>query len=397
MFASIIRLAAYKIALMPGDGIGPEVIREAVKIGRSVLEDLGVSVFFEEFPNGAEHYLKTGETLSDETLRKLKGFDAIFFGAVGDPRVKPGVLEKGILLKLRSSLDLYVNLRPVKLLKGVETPLKGFGYGDIDFIVIRENTEDFYVDMGGRIDAACSKLFEFTVNTGCARGSRYRVEVESKDGQAFQIGIISSKGAERIIRFSFEYAVKRSIRRVTFVDKANVLTEAYGLWREVVEKIGGEYGDVVETEFMYVDAAALHMVLNPKRFKIIVAPNMFGDILTDLGAAIQGGLGFAPSGNINPAGTSMFEPVHGSAPDKAGKNIANPVASIMTFSLMLEHLWSRYGDEKLLEASRIIENAVENTLASGRFKTVDMGGSAKTSEMGDAILSEAERLVHGGR
>lgn len=390
------QLAAYRIALMPGDGIGPEVVGEAVKIGSAVLEALSVPTFFENFPNGAEHYLKTGETLSEETLRKLKGFDAIFFGAVGDPRVKPGVLEKGILLKLRSSLDLYVNLRPVKLLKGVETPLRGFGYGDIDFVVIRENTEDFYVDMGGRVNAGF-RIFEFTVNTGGAKGSKYRVEVESNSGEAFQIGVISSRGAERIIRFGFEYAAKRGIGLVTFVDKANVLTEAYGLWRETVEKIGGEYKGMVEAEFMYVDAAALHMVLNPRRFKVIVSPNMFGDILTDLGAAIQGGLGFAPSGNINPEGTSMFEPVHGSAPDKAGKNIANPTAAILTFSLMLEHLWSRSGDERLLHASRIVEKAVENVLASGRFKTVDMGGDTSTSEMGDAILAEAKRLVHSGR
>ncbi|MEM3712457.1 MAG: isocitrate/isopropylmalate dehydrogenase family protein [Thermoproteota archaeon] len=390
-------MSNYRIALMPGDGIGPEVIREAVKIGEAILDSLNVSVSFQDFPNGAEHYIKTGETLSEETLKKLKGFDAIFFGAVGDPRIKPGVLEKGILLKLRSSLDLYVNLRPVKLLKGMETPLKGFGPGDIDFVVIRENTEDFYVDMGGRINAASSRAFEFTVNTGGARGSKYRVEIESTGGEAFQIGIISCKGAERIIRFSFEYAVKRGIRHITFVDKANVLTEAYGLWRETVEKIGRDYANNVESDFMYVDAAALHMVLNPKRFKIIVAPNMFGDILTDLGAAIQGGLGFAPSGNINPEGTSMFEPVHGSAPDKAGKNIANPIASILTFSLMLEHLWSRYGDERLLEASRIIEKAVENVLTSGKFKTVDMGGNTKTNEMGDAILTEAKHLVHAGR
>lgn len=382
---------------MPGDGIGPEVIREAVKVGEAVLESIGIKVFFEEFPNGAEHYLKTGETLSEETLRKLKGFDAIFFGAVGDPRIKPGILEKGILLKLRSSLDLYVNLRPVKLLKGVESPLRGFGPGDIDFVVIRENTEDFYVDMGGRVDASCSKTFEFTVNTGGARGSKYRIEVSSSSGEAFQIGVISRRGAERIIKFSFEYAAKRGIRHITFVDKANVLTEAYGLWREIVEKIGEEYKNTVESEFMYVDAAALHMVLNPKRFKVIVAPNMFGDILTDLGAAIQGGLGFAPSGNINPEGTSMFEPVHGSAPDKAGKNIANPIASILTFSLMLEHLWNRYGDEHLLEASRIIENAVENVLAGGKFKTIDMGGDTKTNEMGNAILTEAKRLVHSGK
>jgi 3-isopropylmalate dehydrogenase len=382
---------------MPGDGIGPEVIREAVKIGEGVLEAIGIKAYFEEFPNGAEHYLRTGETLSDDTLKRLRGFDAIFFGAVGDPRIKPGVLEKGVLLRLRSFFDLYVNLRPVRLLSGVETPLKGFGHSDIDFVVIRENTEDFYVDMGGRVDQGFSKTFEFIVNTGGARGSRYLVEVESKSGEAFQIGIISSRGAERIIRYGFDYAVKRGIKRVTFVDKANVLTEAYGLWRETVEKVGEEYKGIVESEFMYVDAAALHMVLNPRRFQVIVVPNMFGDILTDLGAAMQGGLGFAPSGNINPEGTSMFEPVHGSAPDKAGKNIANPIAAILTFSLMLEYLWSRYGDEKLLEASRIIEKAVENVLVMGRFKTADMGGSTKTSEMGDAILQEARRLVHGGR
>ncbi|MGB9717076.1 MAG: isocitrate/isopropylmalate dehydrogenase family protein [Thermoproteota archaeon] len=390
-------MSPYRIALMPGDGIGPEVVREAVKVGWGLLEAMGVPMVFEEFPNGAEHYLKTGETLSEYTLGRLKGFDAIFFGAVGDPRVKPGVLEKGVLLRMRSSLDLYVNLRPVRLLKGVETPLKTSGDKSIDFVVIRENTEDFYVDMGGRVCEGCSRLFEYTVEAGGAKGSRYRVEVESRNGEAFQIGIISVKGAERIVRYGFEYALRRGLNLITFVDKANVLTETYGLWREVVEKVWGEYGGRVGREFMYVDAAALHMVLNPGRFKIIVAPNMFGDILTDLGAAIQGGLGFAPSGNINPEGVSMFEPVHGSAPDKAGLNIANPVAAILTFSLMLEHLWSRSGDKRLLEASKIIETAVENVLASGRCRTLDMGGVSKTSEMGDAVLDESKRLLTDGR
>ena len=390
-------LSPYRIALMPGDGIGPEVVREAVKVGWGLLEAMSVPMVFEEFPNGAEHYLKTGETLSEYTLERLKGFDAVFFGAVGDPRVKPGVLEKGILLRMRSSLDLYVNLRPVRLLKGVETPLKTPGRKGIDFVVIRENTEDFYVDMGGRVCEGCLRFFEYTVEAGGAKGSRYRVEVDSKNGEAFQIGIISVKGAERIVRYGFEYAVRRGLNLITFVDKANVLTEAYGLWREVVEKVWGEYGGRVGREFMYVDAAALHMVLNPGRFKIIVAPNMFGDILTDLGAAIQGGLGFAPSGNINPEGVSMFEPVHGSAPDKAGLNIANPVAAILTFSLMLEHLWSRSGDKRLLEASKIIETSVENVLASGRCRTLDMGGVSKTSEMGDAVLEESKRLLTDGR
>lgn len=386
-------LSPYRVALMPGDGIGPEVVREAVKVGGGLLEAMSIPMVFEEFPNGANHYLKTGETLSDYTLRRLKSFDAIFFGAVGDPRVKPGVLEKGILLRMRFSLDLYVNLRPVRLLKGVSTPLKIPENSSVDFVVIRENTEDFYVDMGGRVCEGCSSVFEYTVETGGARGSRYRVEVESKHGEAFQIGVISVKGAERIVRYGFEYAVRKGLKLVTFVDKANVLTEAYGLWREVAEKVGEEYGDRVRREFMYVDAAALHMVLNPWRFKILVAPNMFGDILTDLGAAIQGGLGFAPSGNINPEGVSMFEPVHGSAPDKAGMNIANPVAAILSFSLMLEHLWSRSGDKRLLEASRIIETAVENVLASGRCRTPDMGGDSKTSEMGDAVLEESKRLL----
>lgn len=393
----MLTLSPYRIALMPGDGIGPEVVREAVKVGRALLENMGIPVSFEDFPNGAEHYLKTGETLSEHTLRRLRDFDAIFFGAVGDPRVKPGILEKGILLKMRSSLDLYVNLRPVRLLKGVETPLRATKHGDIDFTVIRENTEDFYVDMGGRVGRGASKVFEYTIEAGGAKGSKYRVEVRSEYGEAFQIGVVSLRGAERIIRYGFEYAVRKGLSRITFVDKANVLTEAYGLWRDVAEEIGKEYEGRVRGEFMYVDAAALHMVLNPGRFELIVAPNMFGDILTDLGAAIQGGLGFAPSGNINPEGVSMFEPVHGSAPDKAGMNIANPVAAILTFSLMLEHLWSRSGDGRLLEASKIIETAVENVLASGKFRTPDMGGTSKTSEMGDAILRESERLLHDGR
>ena len=311
------------------------MISEARKVMDAVSDRRHLALEFEEFPLGAGHYLKTGEILSDETIQRLSNQDAILLGAMGDPREKPGILEKGVLLRLRFHFDQYVNLRPIRLLEGVPSPLANQKQG-IDIQFVRENTEDFYVGIGGRVRKGLSKTSLSLIRR--AYEARFDVGIDLKDEEelAFQIGAISRQGAKRIMEYAFQLAKPKGVDLLPSADKANVLTEIYGLWREAAEEASKRYG--IATEFQYVDAVALHMVRSPERFKLIVAPNLFGDILTDLGAALQGGLGFAPSGNINPSGVSMFEPVHGSAPDIAGKQMANPVGAILAAGLMLDTL-----------------------------------------------------------
>lgn len=366
--------------MIPGDGIGPEVIKEARKVMDAVAEKRDLALEFEEFPLGAGHYLQTGETVSEETLQRLARKDAILLGAMGDPRVKPGILEKGVLLRLRFHFDQYVNLRPVKLFEGVPCPLAGKNK-KIDMTVIRENTEDFYVGLGGRVHGGLSKSSFELVRRAFEVKFDVGVDLENETELAFQIGIISRHGARRVIEYAFQLAKKKKVSLVTSVDKANVLTEVYGLWREEVDELSAKYK--IKREFQYVDAVALHMVRNPERFQLLVTPNLFGDILTDLGAAIQGGLGFAPSGNINPSGVSMFEPVHGSAPDIAGKRKANPVGAILSAGLMLDTIGEK-------EAAADIEKAVMRVLKSGKFRTADIGGKTSTSKVGDAVVSRIQ-------
>ena len=366
-----------RIAVIPGDGIGPEVTREALRVLDVVSQMNSISLDLEEFPLGAAHHLETGEVLSDETIARLEEKDAVLLGALGDPRVKPGVLEKGILLRLRFHLDQYVNLRPVLLYEGIPSALSGDGHR-IAMRFVRENTEDFYVGLGARVGKGTSrndlvlkrKAYEAKFDVG--------VDLADEEELAYQIGVITRRGARRVLDYAFELAKAKELDLVTSVDKANVLTEMYGLWREEVAEASKRHG--IRSEFQYVDAVALHMVRNPGRFKVLVTPNLFGDILTDLGAALQGGLGFAPSGNINPKGVSMFEPVHGSAPDIAGLGLANPVGSILSTALMLDTLG--HG-----EAAAWIERAVQDVLREGRHRTPDIGGTTSTSKMGDAIVN----------
>jgi isocitrate/isopropylmalate dehydrogenase len=365
-----------KIGVISGDGIGPEVIKEARKVLEAVSERRRLSFEYEEFPLGASHYLKTNEVLSDETIQRLSRKDAILLGAMGDPRVKPGVLEKGVLLRLRFHFDQYVNLRPVKLFEGVACPLAGEGR-KIDMQFVRENTEDFYVGLGARVKTGLSKSSLSLVRRSYEAKFDIGIDLKDEEELAFQIGAITKQGAKRVMEYAFQLAKNEGRDLVTVVDKANVLTEIYGLWREAAEEASVVHG--IRKEFQYVDAVALHMVRNPERFKLLVTPNLFGDILTDLGAALQGGLGLAPSGNINPAGVSMFEPVHGSAPDIAGKDMANPVGAILSSSLMLKELGHA-------EAAIDVEKAVEEVLRSGKFRTPDMGGKTRTSKMGDAVV-----------
>ncbi|MDI6642970.1 MAG: isocitrate/isopropylmalate dehydrogenase family protein [Candidatus Hodarchaeaceae archaeon] len=373
----------HKVAVIPGDGIGPEVIREGVKVLRTVAEVTpGLELKFVEFPYGAEHYLNTKELVPEDGLKELSKMSAIYLGALGDPRVPTGVLEQGILLKLRFYFEQYVNLRPVKLYPGVPCPLVGKGPEHVNFYVVRENTEDFYVAIGGR--ARGKSRAELEVMRSIYR-AKFGLDIEvDQDEIAYQIGVISRKGAERVIRYAFELARKKGKKRVTSVDKANVLTHVYGLWREVFEQVAKEYPEI-ETEFSFVDAVAMWFVKNPEWYQVVVVPNMFGDIITDLGAIIQGGMGLAPGGNINPEWVSMFEPIHGSAPKHAGKNRANPLATILAGQMLLEHL----GEQK---AADLVERAVIEVLREGKVRTYDLGGEAGTSDVGDAVAAKVKEL-----
>jgi 3-isopropylmalate dehydrogenase len=342
----------YKVPVIPGDGIGPEIIAEGRKVLEAAGEKHGFSFDWIEFPLGAENYLKTGELVSEETLKELSNYRAIYLGAIGDPRIKPGILEKGILLAMRFYFDQYVNLRPVKLLEGVWTPLKNKGPKDIDFEVKRAL---YNVKFGLDIDSDSEEI-------------------------GYQIGEVSKEGCHRVIKYAFDLAVRRR-HQLSSVDKANVLSDIYGFWREIFLDVASGYPSV-KTDFNFVDAITMWFVKNPEWFDVIVAPNMFGDIITDLGAMIQGGLGLAPGANLNPEGTSMFEPIHGSAPKYKGQNKVNPIATIWAGALLLDHL----GQPK---AAEDIVTAIERNLFEGRIKTYDLGGSSTTSEVG----TEIARLV----
>ena len=347
----------YKIAILPGDGIGPEVVNEGLKAIKAAAEKTGFNYETIPYDFGGERYLaKGGDPLPDSAISEFKEMDAIYLGAVGHPDVPPGVLEHGILLKLRFSLDLYINLRPIKLYPGVWTPIKDKGPEDIDFIVVRENTEDLYVNMGGFFKKG------------------------TPDEVAIQQSVNTRKGVERCIRFAYELTKQKGRKKLTLCDKANVLTYAHDLWRRVFNEVGNEYPDV-QKDFAFVDATTMWMVKNPEWFDVIVTCNMFGDIITDLGAIIQGGMGVAASGNINPESVSMFEPIHGSAPKYKGTNSANPLAAICAAGMMLDYL----GEKK---AAELIDNAVTNALSSGKIKDLSAGKMGMTtSEVGDFVAS----------
>ncbi len=371
----------YKIAIIPGDGIGPEVIREGVKVLEAVEGvTSGLDLEFVEFPYGAEHYLKTKELVPEEGLESIEKMDAIYLGALGDPRIPTGILEQGVLLKLRFYFDQFINLRPVKLYPGVPCPLRDKGPEDVNFHVVRENTEDFYVAIGGRVKGKSRE--ELRIERSIYE-AKFGLDLEvDRDELAYQIGVISRKGTERAIRYAFELAKRKGKKRVTSVDKANVLSHVYGLWREVFEQVARDYPGI-ETEFSFVDAVAMWFVRSPEWFQVVVTPNMFGDIITDLGAMIQGGLGLAPGGNINPEGVSMFEPIHGSAPRHAGKNRANPLATILAGQMMLEHL----GEQ---EAADKVERAVIEVLREGKVRTYDLGGKSSTFDVGYAVVAKVK-------
>ncbi len=352
-----------KIAVMPGDGVGKEVVPEGLKVLKAASKKFGFTYTTTDYPFGAEHYLETGITLPDSALKELAAHDAILFGAVGaDPRgnakIPQGLIETDILLKMRFELDQYINLRPTRLLPGVPTPLKNIGPNDIDMIIVRENTEGLYCQNGGF-------LYKNTPH-----------EV------ANQIEVTTRHGVERAIRYAFEYAKQYNRKKVTLVAKTNVLRFAHNLWMRAFEDVKKEYPGL-ETDYHHVDACCMYMVAKPKIYDVIVTTNMFGDIITDLGAAIQGGMGMAASGNLNPTrqAASMFEPVHGSAPDIAGKGYANPIATFLSVAMMLDFLGQP-------QAAAAINAACRDVVADPKNHTRDLGGTASTGQVGDAIVAK---------
>jgi 3-isopropylmalate dehydrogenase len=345
----------YNIAVIPGDGTGPEVVAEGLKVLKAVSEKFKFKYQLEHFDLGGERYLKTKEILPDSTLEKLRGMDAIYLGAIGHPEVKPGVLEQGILLKIRFQLDQYINLRPVKLYPGVETPLKDKKPEDIDFVVVRENTEGAYLGAGGFHKKG------------------------TPDEIAIQEAIHTRKGVERCIRYAFEYCRKRNQRhKVTLCGKTNVLTYAFDLWERTFHEVAKEFGDI-ETNYAHIDAICMWMVKNPEWFDVIVTDNMFGDIITDLGAMIQGGLGIAAGGNINPRGVSMFEPMGGSAPKYTGKGVVSPLAAISACQMMLENLGEEKGAQDIEEGIKKVVSRDVKSLTAGKMEYT-------TSEVGDLVV-----------
>jgi 3-isopropylmalate dehydrogenase len=345
-----------RLAVIPGDGIGVEVTAEAVKVVRRIADVFGRQVDLEMLPWSADHYLKTGVTIPPNGYAMLRDeFDAVFIGALGDPRVPDNRHARDILLGIRFELDLYVNYRPVRLLHERLCPLKGRQPSDVDFVVFRENTEGLYVSIGGRFKAG------------------------TEDEVAVQEEVNTYKGVHRIVRHAFEFARANGHRTVCMADKSNAMAQGHALWQRVFREVAPQYPET-EARHLYIDAVALLMVQDPSQFEVIVTNNLFGDILTDLGAALQGGLGLAASANLHPGRTSMFEPVHGSAPPLAGKNVANPMGAILSAALMLQSLG-------LTREAATVESAVKHAVMTGNG-TKEIGGSLGTKETGDFIASQ---------
>ena len=350
----------YKIAVFAGDGIGPEVTQEALRVLDVTAELAGFTVDCKHFPHGSEHYLATGELLPDDVLEEARGMDAVYLGAIGDPRVEVGLVERAVIAGLRFGLDLYVNLRPIRLMAEKFCPLKGKTARDIDFVVVRENTEDAYAGIGGILK----------------KGTDNEV--------AMQQMVYTRQGVERVIRYAFETARKRDRqKKLLLVDKANAI-RAQDIWTRTFAEVGEEYPDI-EREHAYVDAACMWMVKNPESFDTVVTTNLFGDIITDLGAVLQGGMGVAASGNINPGKVSLFEPIHGSAPKYKGQNVSCPIAAIAAVYMMLDELGQTSSAAK-------IEQAIEKVLSSEDVTSVSASSGISTSEWGDRVIEALRQL-----
>jgi 3-isopropylmalate dehydrogenase len=354
-------MKTYNIGVIPGDGIGPEVMREGLKVLRSVSKDAGFEYNLVEYPYSGTYYLKTKELVPDKVIDEWRSLDAVLLGAIGHPDVEPGLVERSVILGLRFGLDLYINLRPIKLYASHLCPLKDKGPEDIDFVVVRENTEGLYAQVGGILKKG------------------------TPDEVSTVTGIYTRKGVERAIRYGFELAKARADERgaqskLTLVDKANAV-RPQDIWTRTFAEVAREYPDV-EQDHAYVDACTMWMVKNPEWFDVIVTTNLFGDIITDLGAMIQGGMGIAASGNLHPGKTSMFEPIHGSAPKYTGKNVACPLGAILAVSMMLDYLGQK-------AAAKQIEDTVGGLLSSGEIPSVDSRSGIATDKIGDMV---AERV-----
>lgn len=352
----------YSAAVIPGDGIGPEVM----EVGLSLLQSIadihgGISFQTESFPWNCQYYREHGRMMPEDGLQRLRPFDVILLGAIGAPGVPDHISVWELILPIRRSFQQYVNLRPIKLLRGLESPLRYKQHDDLDFVVVRENTEGEYSNMGGRLHV----------------GTPYELAVQNN--------VFTRYGIERIVRFSFELAKATGKTRLTAATKSNGINHSMPFWDEIVKEISSDYPDI-ETQLTHIDALSAFFVSRPESFDVVVASNLFGDILTDLGAAVVGGLGLAPSGNINPEKQypSMFEPIHGSAPDIAGKGIANPIATLWSISMMLDHLGER-------ELGKLVLDSIEDVLIAGEVRTPDIGGKATTREIGDAIREQLYR------
>jgi 3-isopropylmalate dehydrogenase len=358
-------MKTYKIAVIPGDGTGPEVTNEAVKVLKAAADKFKFKVNLTDFDFGGVRYKRTGETLPDGAVDELKKFNAILLGAVGHPDVAPGILEKGILLRLRFDLDQYINLRPVKLFPGVDCPLKNKGPAEIDYVVVRENTGDLYTGVGG-----------FSM-----KGTANEVAVQAAVYNRFQV--------DRCLRYAFEYAKKKGKKArgvganntLALVGKTNVLTFIYDLWERAFHEMGDKYYPDIKREYYHVDACCMWMVKNPEWFDVLVTGNMFGDIITDLGAITQGGMGIAAGGNINPEGVSMFEPIGGSAPKYTGMGVINPLAAICAAQMMLETLGEESAAQKIEDAVKFVTANKLKSLAAGK-----MGYS--TSQVGNLVAEK---------
>ncbi len=350
----------YKIAVFAGDGIGPEVTREAFKVMEEAAQLGGFGVQCKEFPHGSEHYLDTGELLPQSVLEEAQAMDSIFLGAIGDPRVEVGLVERAVIAGLRFHLDLFVNLRPIRLFAEKFCPLKDKTTKDIDFVVVRENTEDAYAGIGG------------ILKKGTA------------DEVAMQQMVYTRKGVERVIRYAFELARKRDRqKKLLLVDKANAI-RAQDIWTRTFAEVGEEFPDI-EQDHAYVDAACMWMVKNPEAFDTVVTTNLFGDIITDLGAVLQGGMGVAASGNIHPGKVSMFEPIHGSAPKYKGQNVACPVAAIAAIQMMLDELGE-------VSSASNVESAIEKVLCDDDVTSVSASSGIPTDEWGDRVIEQMRLL-----
>ena len=372
-------LKTYRVARIPGDGIGPEVIGEASRILEAAGEKHGFSIEWADYPFGADHYLKTGEILPDSAVNEMADADALFLGAVGDPRVKPGILERGILLNLRFHFDQYVNLRPARSYPRVPLPVDP-GPGGLDTLVVRENTEDFYMGIGGRTEKGKA---DFSLET---KRGLYSLEGSLKGAFSggtegvFQVGVASEPAVRRVIAYGCRAAAARGEDRITLASKSNALPQIYGFWEEVARDEAAR--QKTGLDIVNADAMCYHLVRTPDLYGVIVAPNLFGDIISDLLAGLTGGLGVAAGADIGD-GLSMFEPIHGSAPDIAGTGKANPVAAILTGALLLEHIGEK-------EAARAVEKGLEAFLAKAGAKDLpaEFGGEGTVKTVGEAILRQ---------